>query len=234
MATSRSTLGLPTKALKALGLSGRASLEDARRAHRALAFQLHPDRGDSAHVAEKCARQRIEQLVIANAAREAIEFAVRQGTQHATWTNEARRQWDESTKRIHLAAMLGHWDEVIDAISMGVDPNAVTPAQGAPPIFYAACCDIFGQASMGRGDKARLQVLEVLASNPAVNLSLKGTAMWADGRTIHDLVSMGRCHAAATDSLIRGQEALMAVLCKGRLYHGGKDTLGFDTLCFDE
>jgi hypothetical protein len=227
MATTRSTIGLPTKALKALGLSGRASLEDARRAHRALAFQLHPDRGDGAHVAEKCAQRRTEQLLIANAAREAIELAVRQGAQQTTWTNEARRQWDESTKRIHLSAMLGHWDEVIDAISMGVDPNSATPAQGAPPIFYAACCDMLGKASTGRGDDARLRVLEVLASNPGTNLSLKGTAMWAEGRSIYDLVSMGRCSAAALDSLSRGQDALMAVLCQGRLYRTGNEALCF-------
>jgi len=216
-------LVLPVRALRVLGLSNRASLDEARRAHRALAFQLHPDVVDSSGSA--AALQRTKQLVIANAAREAIELAARQGT--GEWTQETRQQWDESTRRIHLSAMLGHWDEVLEALSLGVDPNVATPAQGAPPIFYAACCDFFGKASMGRGDEARLRVIGVLASNPAVNLSLKGKAMWADGRTVYDIVSMGRCHEAALESLNRGREATVAMLSQGMLYQDGQGAVCF-------
>jgi len=230
-------IALPSNALKVLGLSGRASLEDARRAHRALAFQLHPDLVDSRFEAEESLRRRTEQLVIANAAREAIEVAVRHGTEKQwskdQWTNEARREWDESTKAtgkghtIHLSAMLGRWDEVLDSLSFGVDPNVATPAQGAPPIFYAACCDIFGKADLGRGDEGRLRVIEVLASNPGTNLSMKGKAMWAEGHTIHDLVSKGRCGVAALDILTRSQDAMASVLSQGRMHQEGEGALRF-------
>lgn len=232
MVSTRGSFVLPTKALQVLGLSGRASLEDARRAHRALAFQLHPDlhpdRGvGSGHVAEECARQRAEQLVVANAAREAIESAARQASHRSGWTKDLRREWDESTKRVHLSAMMGYWDKVIDVLSIGVDPNVRTPAQGAPPIFYAACCNFFGKAGMGGGDSGRLRVLEVLASNPSIDLSMRGTAMWAEGRTIYDLVTMGRCPSAALESLNRGQEAMKAVLCQGRLHDNSQGALIF-------
>jgi len=123
--------------------------------------------------------------------------------------------------------MLGQWDEVLDSISCGVDPNIATPAQGAPPIFYAACCDIFGEASMGLGDEGRLRVLEVLSSNPHTDLSMKGRAMWADGKTIYDLVSMGRCEMAALDILNRSQEAMTAVLTQGRMHRKGEGELCF-------
>jgi len=227
MAASLRTLALPAKALKALGLPARAGLEDARRAHRAMAFRLHPDLGDIAHEAEECARRRAEQMVIANAAREAIELAARQGAGRATWTLEARRQWDESTKKIHLSAMLGNWDEVLDSLSFGVDPNVATPAQGAPPLFYAACMEQFGKASMGRGDEGRLRVLEALASNPSTDLSMKGRAMWAEGRTIYDLVSMGRCHGPALDRLNRGRDAMISMLGQGSLHSDGDGVISF-------
>jgi hypothetical protein len=222
-------LVLPKQALKVLGLSGHASLADARNAHRALALKLHPDLGDCKHESEESARRRTEQLVIANAAREAIETAVRQGPAQGTWTHDARRVWDESSRKIHLHAMLGNWDQVLECISFGVDPNLRTPAQGAPPIFYASCCDVFGKASMGRGDEGRLRVLEVFASCRAVDLSLQGKAMWAEGRTIDDLVSMGRCSDVALDILIRGREAMLAVLSQGFAHH---DTKG--SICFAE
>lgn len=227
MATVRNTLALPTRALRALGLTGSASLQDARRAHRALAFQLHPDREESGMATQDSKRQQMEQLVIINAAREAIELAARRGSHEGAWTKEARAQWDDSTKRIHLSAMLGCSREVLDAVALGVDPNVPTPAQGAPPIFYAACCDFLGKSNVGHGDEARLRVLEVLASHPRIDLSFKGKHMWAEGRTIWDLVSIGRCPQAAIDSLERGQQAKMAVLCQGRLYENGHGAVQF-------
>jgi hypothetical protein len=118
--------------------------------------------------------------------------------------------------------MLGDWQDVVETLSFGVDANVATPAQGAPPIFYASCCDFFGAPSMGQGDGGRLKVLEVLASNASTDLQLRGRAMWAEGRTIYDLVSMGRCREAALESLNLGREAAIAVLSQGRLDCSGK------------
>lgn len=121
-------------------------------------------------------------------------------------------------KKIHLLSLLGHWEEVLEALALGVDPNARTPAQGAPPIFYASCWDKLGPAHVGRGDEGRLRVLELFASNPNVDLSLEGRAMWAHGRTIMDLVSMGRCPVEAVDVLVRGREAMVSYLSQEGLH----------------
>lgn len=231
MGASRRGLVLPVKALRALGLSSNASLEEARQAHRALAMRLHPDvaagPAASACESEASARQRTEQLVVANAAREAIELSVRQGPSGGSWSMEARRQWDASTRRIHLSAMLGEWNAVLEAISCGVDANVRTPAQGAPPIFYAACCDFLGPTKIGQGDAGRLRVLEVLATNVSVDLSLAGRAMWAEGRTIYDLVSMGRCHDQAMDTLMRGRAATISMLSQGMVHFSTEGSLSF-------
>lgn len=205
-------LVLPARALKVLGLPAHASLDEARGAHRAMAFQLHPDLDGNRHGAEESARHRSEQLVMANCAREAIELAARQVTGQAEWTMDARRQWDASTKKIHVSALLGHWEEVLEALSLGVDPNVLTPAQGAPPIFYATCWGKLGGANVGHGDEGRLRVLEVLSSNLKIDLSLEGRAMWAQGHTVTDLVSMGRRPLEAMDILVRNQEARIAIL----------------------
>mmetsp|Transcript_56529 Transcript_56529/g.112395 ORF Transcript_56529/g.112395 Transcript_56529/m.112395 type:complete len:225 (+) Transcript_56529:69-743(+) len=217
MAASRVSsrgLRLPARALKVLGLPAHASLDEARGAHRAMAFQLHPDLTNSRHDAEESARRRSEQLVMANSAREAIEFAARQAAGQTEWTMDARRQWDASTKKIHFSALFGHWEEVLEALALGVDPNVLTPAQGAPPIFYASCWDKLGGAHLGYGDEGRLRVLEVLASNLKIDMSLEGRAMWAQGHTITDLVSMGRRSLEAIDILIRNQEARIAMFAQ--------------------
>lgn len=215
-------LALPARALRTLGLPAHADLQEARRAHRSLSLKLHPDVSKSS-AAEDGAVSRIEQLVIVNAARESIEAAAR--AMHQPATGEERRQWDETTKRIHMLSMTGSWDQVLEAISCGVNPNVLTPAQGAPPIFYASCCDWFGNASVGQGDSGRLQVLEVFAACPAVDLSLKGSSMWAQGRTIYDLIALGRCREAALERLVRGQQSLQAVIAKGLAHRGSGGSL---------
>merc|ERR1712217_369455 len=110
---------------------------------------------------------------------------------------------------------MGDQEEVHESLAGGLDPNVLTPAQGAPPIFYASCCDFFGKATLGSGDAGRLQVLEMLAGHPAVDLDLKGTAMWAEGQTIYDLVALGRCPGVAVDALTRGRDALISLKSKG-------------------
>lgn len=74
-----------------------------------------------------------------NAARQAIETAASQGSGDSGWNKEARIQWDASAKKIHLYALLGRWQDVLECLAAGVNPNMRTPAQGAPPIFYASC-----------------------------------------------------------------------------------------------
>merc|ERR1712096_480109 len=119
---------------------------------------------------------------------------------------EAGRECGNITRNVHTSALRGQWHKVLEAISCGVDPNVPTPDQGAPPIFFASCCGFLGKRDAGKGDEARLRVLEVLSTSPKADLSLKGTKMWADGRTIFDLVGMGRCSEAALERLQRGQE----------------------------
>lgn len=224
MAASRVSgrgLVLPARALKVLGLPAHASLDEARGAHRAMAFRLHPDLDGNRHESEGSARLRSEQLVMANSAREAIEVAARQAVGQAEWTMDARRQWDAETKKVHLSALFGRWEEVLEALALGVDPNVLTPAQGAPPIFYASCWDKLCGADLGHGDEGRLRVLQLFASNPRTELPLEGRAMWAQGRTITDLVSMGRRTLEAIDILIRSQEARVSVLSQSAIRHNG-------------
>jgi len=222
MAASRVSargLVLPARALKVLGLPAHASLDEARGAHRAMAFRLHPDLDGNRNQAEGPARLRSEQLVMANSAREAIELAARQAAGQTEWTIDARLQWDVSTKKVHISALLGRWEEVLEALAFGVDPNVLTPAQGAPPIFYASCWDKLGRADVGHGDDGRLRVLELVASNPKADLSLEGRAMWAQGHTITDLVSMGRRSFEAIDILMRSQEARISVLSQNAMHY---------------
>lgn len=200
---------LPAHALKALGLSSRASLEDARHVHRALARQWHSSSDTRKHEATECTWHRAEQLAIATSARESIELAAK----HAVASSST------SSTDIHSSALFGEWEHVLEALSCGANPNVSTPSQGAPPMFFASCCKFLGEHDVGQGDEARLRVLQLFASNPKVDLSMEGSRTWAKGRTIFDLVAMGRCSEPALESLHRGQEIARKV----------SDRFNFDT-----